>query len=222
MVESAEFKAWLNGTPRTLFCQGMPGAGKTVMASTIVHHLQTTFPAGEVGIACIYCSRQETQGAYQHSTTNLLGAIIRQFEESRPSDLLELKELRARFRDRRRGNLLSSFTSILKTRMAGYTRAFLVVDGLDECSSDTRDELLRVLQQLDPKVNLALTSRDITTQEADFENLIRVEIRAQPEDLTEYVNARIQSSQYLRKHIEGDAKLRTTLHASIEMMVNGM
>ncbi|KAH7142889.1 hypothetical protein B0J13DRAFT_556150 [Dactylonectria estremocensis] len=222
ILESEKFQTWINGTPKTLFCQGIPGAGKTIIASVIVDHLQTAFPEDEVGIACVYCNRQENQRVRQQSTTNLLGSLIRQFEESRPSDLSTLKELQVRFRDRRRDNLISDFVSILKAKIEEYHRAFLVVDGLDECPADTRDEFIEILQQLGPKVNIALMSRDITAQEAEFDNMIQMEIRATSEDLTDYVDARIQSSKYLRKHIGGDAQLWKTLHASISATAKGM
>lgn len=36
LLDSAEFQAWLSGDRRTLFCPGIPGAGKTVIASIVL------------------------------------------------------------------------------------------------------------------------------------------------------------------------------------------
>ncbi|KAL2678515.1 hypothetical protein Neosp_009262 [[Neocosmospora] mangrovei] len=65
-------------------------------------------------------------------------------------------------------------------------------------------------------------SRDITLQEAELENVIQMEIRANSEDLTAYVNARIQSSKHLQKHIGNDAQLREMLHTSVRAAAKGM
>jgi hypothetical protein len=39
VLDSAEFKKWLDGPDKTLFCPGIPGAGKTMMAAIAIDHL---------------------------------------------------------------------------------------------------------------------------------------------------------------------------------------
>ena len=57
LLNSHEYKLWLRGERPTLFCPGIPGAGKTMLASLIVHNLQEMFGHdASVGIACIYCN----------------------------------------------------------------------------------------------------------------------------------------------------------------------
>ena len=43
LLNSHEFKLWLRGERPTLFCPGMPGAGKTMLTSLIFHNLQEMF-----------------------------------------------------------------------------------------------------------------------------------------------------------------------------------
>ena len=53
-LESSEFQRWLNEDSKTLFCPGIPGAGKTIMSSIIVNYLYSKFDGDEnVGIAYI-------------------------------------------------------------------------------------------------------------------------------------------------------------------------
>ena len=41
LLNSAQFKSWLNHTRQTLFCPGIPGAGKTILTSIAVEELST-------------------------------------------------------------------------------------------------------------------------------------------------------------------------------------
>lgn len=57
LLESDHFKRWESYSPETLWCWGIPGAGKTVMASIIINHLRRTrleHMKGSVGVAFIY------------------------------------------------------------------------------------------------------------------------------------------------------------------------
>jgi Cdc6-like AAA superfamily ATPase len=55
LLDSDQFRNWVDQSNQTLFCPGIPGAGKTMMTSTVVEHLQTRFRNdSSVGIAYIY------------------------------------------------------------------------------------------------------------------------------------------------------------------------
>ena len=53
----------MEGKEKTLFCPGIPGADKTMIASIAVDHLRTSFPDDKTGKAFLYCSykRQDNQ-----------------------------------------------------------------------------------------------------------------------------------------------------------------
>lgn len=57
LLESDQFKRWESDSPETIWCWGIPGAGKTVMASIIINHLRRTcleHLKSSVGVAFIY------------------------------------------------------------------------------------------------------------------------------------------------------------------------
>ena len=62
-LRSPKFTNWLQEPKQDLFCPGIPGAGKTMIAAIVVDHLWKDFEGKNVGIAYIYCNykRQETQ-----------------------------------------------------------------------------------------------------------------------------------------------------------------
>ncbi|RFU81377.1 ankyrin repeat [Trichoderma arundinaceum] len=43
LIQSEEFQQWVKQSGRTLFCAGIPGAGKTMMTSIVTHHLCNKF-----------------------------------------------------------------------------------------------------------------------------------------------------------------------------------
>jgi hypothetical protein len=45
-LKPPQFIEWLEGKKKTLFCPGIPGAGKTMIASIVVDHLRTSFNLG--------------------------------------------------------------------------------------------------------------------------------------------------------------------------------
>lgn len=75
-----------------------------------------------------------------------------------------------------------------------YSRAFLVVDALDECSEDTRRQLLAVLKRVqdDSSLRCLFTSRPIPEICHYFENDLKLAISAHPDDIEIYTHNRIQ------------------------------
>ncbi|KAK2470324.1 hypothetical protein H9L39_17941, partial [Fusarium oxysporum f. sp. albedinis] len=64
LLQSEEFLGWLAGKKQTLFCPGIPGAGKTILTSIVVDFLDSKCGNdAEIGITYIYCSsgRQHEQ-----------------------------------------------------------------------------------------------------------------------------------------------------------------
>src|SRR3569833_2311012 len=57
LLDSAEFKEWVANGKQTLFCPGIPGAGKTILTSVVVEELTNRFWAeNSIGIAYLYCN----------------------------------------------------------------------------------------------------------------------------------------------------------------------
>ena len=79
MLECEEFKGWLNQPGKAMICPGIPGAGKTVIAATVIHHLQEGFQNdSSVGIAYVYFSYQ---AKIDQTVSNIIGSLGRQLVE---------------------------------------------------------------------------------------------------------------------------------------------
>ncbi|KAJ5486476.1 hypothetical protein N7530_000776 [Penicillium desertorum] len=82
-LDSSEFNYWTSGSKQTLFCPGIPGAGKTILASIVIDELYDRFGSGgEVAIAYLYCNFNRHD---EQSAIGLLSNLLKQLAQSQPS-----------------------------------------------------------------------------------------------------------------------------------------
>jgi hypothetical protein len=92
-LESLEFGKWLQGSNKTLFCPGIPGAGKTMIAAIAIDHPCKTIKYNKVGVAFLYCNYKAQ--AIQ-SASNLLSALLKQLAHCRTSNATLRQPLKAK------------------------------------------------------------------------------------------------------------------------------
>jgi Cdc6-like AAA superfamily ATPase len=98
LLDSNEFQEWLTESKRTLFCPGMPGAGKTMIASIVVDHLFTKFPNGHnIGIAYLYCNFRRQQ---EQTPVDLLVSLLKQLVKGQKSVSENVKSFYQRYRSK--------------------------------------------------------------------------------------------------------------------------
>ncbi|KAJ6531033.1 hypothetical protein B0H19DRAFT_1273269 [Mycena capillaripes] len=213
-------KEWKSGVGKTVWCRGMPGAGKTVLASIMVNDLRTNLESLDTGVAVIYLNHKESEA---HSPSNLLAGVWRQlvFHKSLSSNMDQLYETH---REQHTRPSLEESHSILRSTVAEHSKVFLVVDALDEYPEEQRDILLRRLSVLGTNVNLMLTSRphiriDHAVPSSDMRIL---EVRANEDDIRRYIDAQITKSSRLSRHIKNCVGLRGEIESGIIWRSDGM
>ncbi|KAJ7892300.1 hypothetical protein B0H14DRAFT_2267306, partial [Mycena olivaceomarginata] len=75
LLADSKFKEWEAETGKILWCRGIPGAGKTVLASVVVNDLKKRNYAQNVAVACIYLNHKEKD---VQNPANLLAGLWRQ------------------------------------------------------------------------------------------------------------------------------------------------
>lgn len=131
LLDSTEYQAWLNTSEQTLFCSGIPGAGKTVLTSIVVDELIKRFSNDPtVGIAYIYCNfwRQGEQ-----KIDDLLSSLLKQLTMSQPSLPSSVKDHFDQHRIKETRPSLDEILRSLRAVAIMYSRVFIIVDALDEC-----------------------------------------------------------------------------------------
>ncbi|RYP79191.1 hypothetical protein DL771_000169 [Monosporascus sp. 5C6A] len=221
LLDSPEFKAWLENDQKVLFCPGIPGAGKTILTSVVVNELTTLADNGKsIGVAYVYCNfRQE----HEQSAGDLLASLLKQLAHGQSSLPGTMKSLYDKHRAKHTRPSLEEVSRALETVVATYSRAFIVVDALDECkaSDGCRTSFLWELFDLQAKsgVNLFVTSRFIPEVTERFAESQTLEIRANDTDVRKYLAERIAqgSSRILKRH---DLQIEVT--SEIAKGVEGM
>jgi hypothetical protein len=107
---------------------------------------------------------------------------------------------------------------VLKSATEKISKVFLVFDALDECSSETRAELLIGLRHLSSTMSLLVTSRDLTP---DFHGTMHLDIQANYDDVRNYIEGRIPRTD-LQMHVDKDPTLQEDIVNAITRSIEGM
>lgn len=215
LLDSAEFHAWLKTDKQTLFCPGIPGAGKTFITSIVVDYLQTNY-----SIAYLYFNVGR-QG--QQTPEGLLGSILKQLVRNQSPLPKSVKDLYDRHKDKQSRPKLKEISEVLQSIISPGSRAFIIIDALDECQNHDRcrDNLLSEIftLQVKTRLNIFATSRPQEV-EAKFSGSIVREIIARDEDIEMYLDDQI--SLWEKSH-EGDLNsIQNMIKTEITKAAGGM
>ncbi|KAJ7135735.1 ankyrin repeat-containing domain protein [Mycena epipterygia] len=215
LLEDDDFKLWKASLGGTIWCRGIPGAGKTVLASIVVHHLRTQFQTENIGVACIYLNHKETES---QSPPNLIASLWRQLVFNKPISST-IPNLYAQHHEQRTRPTLNDIRAEFSSVAAEYMKVYIVVDALDEYPEDLRSILLESLATVRPSINLLLTSRphiNISSPDA------QLEIRATEDDIRSYVEKQIRGSIRLSKHVATRPEFKDEIEKNVVCNVDGM
>lgn len=219
-LDAPELAEWLTQPHATLFCPGIPGAGKTVVSATLIDHLSNMVQSDSVGVAYIYCNYQSK---VDQDTCKLLAAILKQLVQARPSLYEPVKRSYAKHAKKGTRPSVNEIFQTLQETMASYKTVYLIVDALDECddSHGTRRELLTKLNSLQSSqdVRAMITSRPIPEIMATLPKAIRLEIQANREDVEHFVAGQMYR---MPRCIRGDSELQAAIKDSITDAARGM
>jgi len=220
LLDSSQFNNWVETTKQTLFCPGIPGAGKTILTSVVVEELSTRFHNdSSIVVAYIYCNFKRQ---IEQTLENLLASLLKQLAQSRPSLLESVKSLHDRCRARKAQPSVDDISSVLQSVAAEYLRVFILIDALDECRAhDCRTQMLSKLSDLQNKcgTNLFITSRSIPEIIEKFKQDPSLEIRANEHDVWRYINGHIS---HLPSCVRNSPDLQQEIKTRIVKAVDGM
>ena len=220
LLESDEFKTWLNKVGETMFCPGIPGAGKTMLASIVIDYLLHVILADDIGIVYLFCTYRDR---LQQTPANLLGSLLKQLlqhKQTIPETLRNTYQLHINQGTR---PSVDEIFSLLQSEITEFTRVYIVIDALDEYTdADGSCRLLlskiRTLQA-DNAINLLATSRHFPHILQEFEKAICLEIRASDADVDKYLHGRMRR---LPSFVAKKPGLQEMIKREITRSVNGM
>ncbi|KAF2466052.1 uncharacterized protein BDR25DRAFT_185539, partial [Lindgomyces ingoldianus] len=192
-LNAAEFTEWVHGSNQSLFCPGIPGAGKTMLASIAVDHLYTKVQSRNIGVAYVFCNYKTRA---DQNATYLLAAIIKQLVQARASITEPVTRLYNHHTNRGTKPSLNDILSTLHS-------------------------LLDKLRGLQNKTGLRLmaTSRVIPSIVDIFNGVPTLEVRARNADVEQFI---IGQTHRLPRCIQRDDNLQKLVQEKIVEAVDGM
>lgn len=192
ILSSEGFQHWLEGQNQTLFCPGIPGAGKTIIASFLIDHLRKQFANDDVGIAYVYGRPYD----YTYNMHHIFRSLLKQLALSRPSIPDAVQSLYQDQKDRGDGPSTVKVRNVLNSVVGLFSRVLIVIDAFDELplSDKLLEHILSEVKLWQSRYNVSLlaTSRPIPSITQYFHDTPTVDIRADREDIKTYVGWRLE------------------------------
>jgi hypothetical protein len=220
-LEAPEVATWFNEPSGTLFCPGIPGAGKTMAAAIAIDHLLSLVQSSSHGVAYVYCNYKAQE---EQDTCSMLAAILKQLVQCRPSIVDDsVERLHKQHANQGTRPSLDEVFSTVRDVLTRYPTVYIVIDALDECQDGTRRQFLAKLRDLRAgrDVRLMATSRFISEIIDAFRDLqtLMLEVKANKEDVKRFVAGQIYR---LPKCIQDDLALQDMVQEKIVDAVDGM
>ncbi|KID73904.1 hypothetical protein MBR_06628, partial [Metarhizium brunneum ARSEF 3297] len=215
-LESPEFTKWLRGVCRNLYCSGTPGTGKTVLASVAIEHIRAQSGMGRP-VAFIYCNSQMKK---ERTVQKLLRMVLHQFLSQCASIPVSVKGVLESSMRLERQPRSRAIIKAIHEAIEEQGGAYLVLDGLDQCSSLVRKGLLTLARDLqqDTYTSLMVTSCPIHSIERRFARVTRLGIPADSRDMECYLDGHLST---LALYYQDNAVLWKKLKASIIKRAKG-
>jgi hypothetical protein len=181
----------------------------------VVDHLRAKYEnegfGKKFGVACIYLNHKEAE---DQTPAKFLSGLWRQLILGRHVGT-HAKTLYERHKEKHTTPTLEEVVHVLRSSLLGLSKVYIIVDAVDEYPEIPRRVLLHRLAAVGSNINLMLTSRPHIRLEPIFPNLETLDICAMPEDIQQYVDAQINMSPRLSKHVQSQPNLRKAIHSKI-------
>ena len=163
-LEKQTFKTWVSKDNGVLWCPGIPGAGKTFLASIVCEHLKETHQNDKAAVLIAYCGYNE---AKSQSIDNLIAALTKQIIQIQPEVSKDLKEMYKSHCKTETFPPLAELVKAFQREIAKFKKCFIIVDALDEIlDENNRLQLLETLAI--GNANILVTSRYLDSIEELF------------------------------------------------------
>ncbi|KAF2260240.1 hypothetical protein CC78DRAFT_523537 [Lojkania enalia] len=222
VLRTPQWPLWIEGKHRCLWINGIPGAGKSILASYLAkeiekHCISSSSERMKLGHAYYYCYFGHNQDESSHFLRWTIGQLCRQSRKI-PEELQNIHK------SGKTPNL-SSLLSALHGIMGEFERVYLVLDAIDE--SMPRANLLRIIRDLSTDVRFCSLGLVVTSRlYIDIEQVL--EVCSMPitmsnpfveEDIGTLVRSAVQSDPRYQKWPEG---LRFEMQDTIPKKAKGM
>jgi len=229
MTQTPEWEQWLKGKTRLLWIHGIPGAGKTVLASFLIEQALLAWRNGDLStaveeshpqkIVCIYyyCRFSRSQDESAPLLRWMIAQLCR-FTKAIPSELI-------RFHDHAHTPSTTLLLELLESMLLDVDVVYLIVDAVDK--SIPRHDLLKVLRNFITdhrfdRIRLLATSREYYDIETCFSGIsvpVSMDNPVVQDDIRRYVHSSLLSNP---KFKNWTPELRDETEVALSKRAKGM
>ncbi|KAH6892824.1 hypothetical protein BKA70DRAFT_1536593 [Coprinopsis sp. MPI-PUGE-AT-0042] len=209
------FIFWIaNG--KILWGIGIPGAGKTVLASIVIRYLEglESTSGGVVCVAYVYLRYSEPL-----AIRDILESLVKQIVERHTDLIPSIEALYARHQQERTKPSQQELRGVLEGFIRHGKTLFFILDAFDEMRSEDRPILLNLLASLDAK--LFITSRPLEPLQKQFPYARVFDIAASPSDLDLHIKHFLRHSPEVMALLE-DTDLEEQIAEPVHRKSGGM
>ncbi|KAL8712546.1 MAG: hypothetical protein Q9225_006922 [Loekoesia sp. 1 TL-2023] len=197
LLQNPCFKQWHDQSiykANTLWCYGIPGSGKSILASLVIDHLRYAAFDTQSLVAHIYFDYKDQE--YQ-SLGQILASLLKQVAGAQPELPPIVNILYRRLKRQQKVPQQQDIVQALLTICREQKKVYFVIDALDECDPRLRKSFIEFLGNSKVFASIFVTSRsypsDITKS---FEFWPQIEIKADSSDLRIYILEAIDQSDW--------------------------
>jgi len=207
-MQLAEYQTWRDSSDScSLVCSGKLGSGKSVLLANIVDDLNLSAEKERCVVTYFFCSRDVPESL---EARTIIGSLARQMLCTLP-DLVEVSESYDVIHSTR--NLEDVLELLIRGFPPSY-KAYVVLDGLDECDNAERETLLEGLQKIQTtsKVLICASFRKEPTNDLRSltEGLVVSRVLTMPDnnpDIDSFIEADLKRCLRQKRLVIGDATL---------------
>ncbi|KAH6912087.1 ankyrin repeat-containing domain protein [Coprinopsis sp. MPI-PUGE-AT-0042] len=214
-IEYHNFQQWVKSQGGVFWGTGIPGAGKTILASTVIEYLE--YLAGQQKDVCVlfaYCRYTEPL-----SVTDVLAALVRQVLERHRNLASLVQSLYEHHQRERTRPTQNELVGLLLEIAKHFRTVFFILDGLDEASEAARFDLLAILSSLN--LHFFITSRPLRYLESVVPAAYHLNIMAHHQDIALLIQSKLDRMPTL-KALLGSGPFKTEVLSAVQDKAHGM
>ncbi|KAF6753247.1 hypothetical protein DFP72DRAFT_1171043 [Ephemerocybe angulata] len=216
-IATFEFGEFVRQKGTVVWATGLPGSGKTILASISIEDLEDKF-SDRADVAILYAFLRYSE---KPTLLQIIAGLLIQLVSCHNIALTHLLPTYKRAKTHRDELSCLEAVKLLKGCLALFSDAFIVIDGLDEVDDTTKDGLLDVLTSL--YAHILLTCRPLELfMRRHTPSALHIPVQAQTKDIEIYVAKRIKQSTRLSSILSENPDIAERFTASIQEKSKGM
>lgn len=224
-LSSNQFQAWLEDSSSPIFwLHAIPGAGKTVLASSVINYLKHDFQSEEVGLAYFYCDYKDPM---KQDPSVVLRTLLAQLSSQ---NIAVFQHVQNFFKEEYKENpnppsldlVRSNFEPFVRT---SFQKVFIVIDALDECHGlECLLSAISAIADSVAHVKIFVSSREDPLIRDQFKEFPNIKIRPKnvSADIGSYVDATLRARIASKKLKVRDEALQREILETLVLKAEGM